>query len=42
MGLVSMLEALVVFKRETSRLEELMLDEARGSLLVIRELEGEL
>jgi hypothetical protein len=34
------LEALEVIKRETSRLEELTLDEARGRILVIREIEG--
>jgi hypothetical protein len=37
-----MLDALEVITRETSRLEELTLDEARGRILVIREIEGEL
>jgi hypothetical protein len=35
-------ETLEIIKRETSRLGELRLDEARGRKLVIREIEGEL
>jgi hypothetical protein len=37
-----MLDALEVVKRETSGSEELMLDEARDRIMVIREIEGEL
>jgi hypothetical protein len=37
-----MVEALEVIRRETLRVEELTLDEARGRILVIPEIEGEL
>jgi hypothetical protein len=42
MGPVSILEAVEVINRETSRLEESTLDQARGRTLMVREMEGEL
>jgi hypothetical protein len=42
MGLVSILDAMEVINRETSRLEESTLDQAMGRTLMVREMEGEL